>query len=127
MSEINCDEKCDNKVILRDPKSKCNTNVCYDNRIKSSIVINKGENHVNQYAHGGKAYQKLSCKAGSKNKYNTLVFANNRKCCSAKPTYKTLNKPFRMTGADRSGTKIAQAKYNAKTRGKVSEPYYNFF
>lgn len=127
MSEINCEEKCDNKVILRDPKSKCNTNVCYDNRIKSSIVINKGENHSNQYAHGGKAYQKLSCKGESKNKYNTLIFAKNRKCCSVKPVYKTLNKPFRMTGADRSGTKIAQSKYNAKTRGKVSEPYYNFF
>ena len=74
-----------------------------------------------------KAYQKLSCEGESKNKYNTLVFSNNRKCCSVKPVYKTLNKPFRMTGADRSGTKIAQAKYNAKTRGNVSEPYYNFF
>jgi hypothetical protein len=127
MSEIICKEKCDNKVILRDPKSKCNVSVCYDGQIKSSIVINKGENHTNQYAHGGKAYQKLSCKAESKNKYNTLIFSNNRKCCSVKPIYKTPNKPFRMTGAERSGTKIAQSKYNAKTRGRVSEPYYNFF
>jgi hypothetical protein len=117
MSTNNIINNCQTMVVYKDPKIKCNCVNNYDNNIRT---INK--THDNIYAHGGTAYLNHSSKTYLKNNYNSLIF-NNTRCI----TYKPSNKSFSSTGAVHSGAKIAQAKYNALTRAKLTQPYFNFF